>query len=289
MFKPCENCGSKDDFILNEQSDYVCTKCGIVERRYNYMENVCHKRKKKNEDCSTTEYCVTDREKEKEINYVTKRVNSLVCPEEVRDNRFEKLVNDCGELLDSNTRIREKVVLFFNKYPEIKKFKPRLATVGAIFILASQSLGVYLSPKHTCTMLGVDNVNERLKQVCSEVNINYMSVILNAVPYLCDQLGLQFKFRKRLEAEYKKISRSNPSMGPDTRMALCCYYLVNQVGNPHNLTVVDIAQLTNTSECSLNNYINGKVKCSLTFEKPKRKRQGETIVNNPKRKKSTNL
>lgn len=260
--------------------DVICTSCGVIQ---SHMNTSCN-----NTTFSEPIEIRPPTLSQKKLLTCNDQMMARVCPDEVKEYKRNKLIKEYCEKFDliSSVETRARLLIENNK-EELLTIRPIQNLVASCIAIACQSLNRYINIADMEKMFMLTNVNKTLKIVCKVVGINQRAMILNAVPYLVSHLGFPFKYEKILRELYKSVCRKNPSMGAETRMALCCYkmYLDHQSKSAFKdtLTVDYIATLTNTSENSLKTYISGKTKNCLFNANNKRQRENETKKNNNKK------
>lgn len=214
-----------------------------------------------------------------------------MCPGEYRDHKRDELIDDFCEKLDLSSSVANRTKrLIDNHKEELSHIRPKQNLIAACIIITCQSIKRYINVVDIETMYMLTNVNNTLKHVCKIIGINQRTIILNSVPHMISALSLPFKCERKLVDLYKMVCRKNPSMGSETRMALCCYkvYIENiDMARFKGFELDFIAKLTNTSENSLKTYISGKTPNCL-FSKQKKtttgsaKRSAPSTIENPK-------
>lgn len=254
----CKCCKNDDPGLFVHDcrtADIICRECGIIQTHMN------------NSDGNTT-FCEPIEIRpitasERKFLKINDQMMAKVCPEEVRDFKKNKLLKEFCEKLDLNKAVETRAKLLFEKHKEeLCCLRPVENLVAASICVACQSLKRYINVVDIENLLMLSNVNKTLKSLCQIIGINQRAMILNAVPYFVNCIGLPFKFEKKLRELYMTVCKKNPSMGAETRMALCCYklYLENESKSlfKGRIKLSDIADITKTSENSLKTYVNGK-------------------------------
>lgn len=269
MYKPCKMCKNTDvsKFIVdNRMDDVICTVCGCVQP----WTMSCNDYTSYSEPPPTMQPTAS----EKKFLRLNEQMMIRVCPDEYKESKRIAQIDEYCDKLDLNESIKTKSTLLMKKYfDRVKHIRPQANLTAVCVILACQSVQRYINIKDMERFLGLENINNTIRGVCKVIGINQRSIILNSVPYLISMVGLPFKFEKKLRVLYKTICVKNPSMGAETRMALCLYKLYMDhmdVARYKGADIKYIADLTNTSENSLKTYITGKTKNAL-FQKAKRK------------------
>lgn len=282
MYPPCKLCKNSDQGRFVEDcrtADIICTCCGCVQRWINNSHG--------NTTYSEPIAIVQPTSAQKKFLRINDQMMNKVCPEEYKEGKRNKIIKEYCEQLDLVESIQTRTKLLLKKnYEKLRQIRPQNNLIASCIIIACQSVRRYINIGDMEQFLGLTNVNSTLKTVCKIIGINQRSIILNSVPYLISTVGLPFKFEKKLSDLYKTVCRKNPSMGAETRMALCFYKLYTEnidKARYKNADLEFVAQLTNTSENSLKTYISGKTKNCL-YQESKRKRKKEENVDNKKSK-----
>lgn len=269
----CRACKNSDPgrFVEDHKTaEIVCTSCGCVQSRINTsMGNVTF-----SEQLPVVE---PSGSQQRQLIRTNIQMINRMCPGEYRDGKRNSMIKDYCEKLDLTSSVELRAKLFIQNHKgELLKIRPHENLIAACIVIACQSLKKYINVTDMEVTLTLTNVNTTIKAVCKIVGINFRSIILNSVPYLASMMSLPFKCEKKLRDLYIHASRKHPSMGAETRMALCCYKICTEnsdASEDHGVTLEYIAALTNTSENSLRTYISGKTKCCL-FNHKKRRRVG---------------
>lgn len=266
----CESCKNTDPgrFVHdNRTADIICTTCGVVQRHMNSnINNTTFTEPLEIRAHTTTQ---------KKFMQLNNQMMSHVCPDETRDMRRNAVIKDYCEKLELTTGIETRArLLFDNNKKALSSIRPLNNVIASCIAIACQSLKRYINVGDIEALFSLSNVNKTLRMVCNVVGINRRAMVLNAVPYIISTIGLPFKYQKKLIDLYKLMCKKNPSIGSDTRMALCCYklYVDNKEKSKFKkeITLENIASITNTSENSLKSYVSGKTSNYL-FETKKRK------------------
>lgn len=284
MYRPCKICKNTDQGLYVEdrcRGELICTVCGCVQSGVNLSQG--------NTTFSEPIAIKPPTSSDKKILRLNNQMMQKVCPKEYRDHKRNKTITDYCEKLDLLNSVAIRARLLLEKHEEhLCRIRPINNVIASCIIVSCQITKRYINVKDVEQWLDLENLNITLKIVCKTIGINQRAMILNSVPYLISVLSLPFKFENKLRELYKLACRKNPSMGSETRMALCCYKLYTDniaKARYKEITLENIANFTSTSENSLKSYVSGKTKNSL-FEKQKRKRN--TDVEDISNKKSKN-
>lgn len=266
MNQKCVLCKNNNPgiFIQDTQTDdIICSICGAVQPVINPYSGA-------GVFVEAPEYRVPNAS-ERDFLKLNDQMMTRVCPKEARVDNRDRIIREYCERLDLAENVEMRTKLFFEKYSdELESVRPHNNTIAACIAVACQSLNLYINVTRIEERLSLSNVGKTLTTICKIVGINQRAVILNSVPFLVSMLGFPFKYEKKLKNLYRKACRRNPSMGSETRMALCCYrlYLDNMEKSraKGRVKLSLIARITNTSEGSLKAYISGKSKNCL-FQK----------------------
>lgn len=281
MNKSCKLCKNSDPGLFvfdSSRGDTICTSCGCVQTGWNNSAN--------NTTYSDPIDIRIPSNKEKKFLRLNEQMINKVCPDEYKEYKRNDKIREFCFKLDLSESIATRSIILMDKYKyKICNVRPIINLIASCIIITCQMSKRYINIGDTEKFLDLKNVNPVLKTVCKLIGINQRSIILNSVSFLISIIGLPFKFEKKLRELYKITCRKNPSMGAETRMALCCYKLYVDNEDKAKNKKVDleyIAQITNTSENSLKSYIAGKTKNSL-FQM-KRKRNDNTNTSSKKLK-----
>lgn len=274
----CKCCNNRDPGRFNHDmrmAEIICTECGTIQGHMNTSIG--------NVTFSEPTPIIPPTATQKKFLELNDQIMARVCPEEVREYKRNKILKEYCEKLELVTSVETRArLLIENNKEKLLAIKPLNNLIAACIAVACQSMKRYINIVEMEKLFNLENVNKTLKMVCEIVGINQRAMILNAVPYLVSMMGFPFKFEKKLKDSYKLVCRKNPSMGSETRMALCCYklYLDNELKSRYKgkITLTHIADITNTSENSLKTYVSGKSKNYL-FESKKRTRKTKETKN----------
>lgn len=272
--RACEHCKNTDmGMFINDcrTGEVICKECGFVQLKImNNDSNVNFV-----EEVESVRYS----DKEKGIIKKHKYLIDRHFPLEMKDDKRKLLINEYCDKLDVPECLKNTSYIFLKKHFDlIDKVRPNDNLIAVCIILSCSTINRYINVGFVEKILGLKNVNSTLRTICKMIGFNQKSLIINNIPYLISMLKLPFKFEKKLGDLYKVASMKNPSMGAETRMALCCYRLLlenreyYQRGEQVDLTF--ISNITYTSENSLKTYISGKIKNSL-FNVNDKKRHAE--------------
>ena len=287
MYKPCKVCKNSDQGLFVEDhrhGDIICTVCGSVQMGINISMN--------NTTFSEPILSIAPNKNDKKLLGLNDQMMKRVYPKEYRDFKRTKTIEKFCEILELPTSVVTRTELLLTKHEgTICKIRPIDNLIASCIILSCQIINKYINVNELEQWLDISNVNTTLKMVCKAIGVNQRAIVLNSVPFLVSSMSLPFKFEKKLQELYKTTSRKNPSMGSETRMALCCYKLYNdnlQHASYKHITLAIIAKYTNTSENSLKSYVTGKTKNSL-FEKQKSLKRSNIDNDNDSNKKIKNI
>jgi transcription initiation factor TFIIIB Brf1 subunit/transcription initiation factor TFIIB len=274
MYKPCKVCKNRDQGLFVEDQragDLICTICGAVQSGANISMN--------NTIFSEPIANIPPTREDNKLLRINEQMINRICPDEFKEFKRNKTIDDFCDKLELLGSIKSKAKLLLKKHhDELCKIRPTRNLIASCVIISCQITKRYINVKDVELILDLEHVNVTLKAVCKTIGINQRAIVLNSVPHLTSFMSLPFKFEQKLRDLYNLTCSKNPSMGGETRMALCCYKIYND-NIVHavykGITLDNIANVTNTSENSLKSYISGKTKNSL-FEK---KRKRNEVIN----------
>ena len=259
--RKCKLCRrAENQFVYDSRrADWICTICGCVVEGHFFDQQ--HNANYEEYQTAAIDKDYFARRDKKRLKTTMDRIMDRANPEDVKERRFYAMLDDICVKLEYSSRVKGRAEAMFNRFKELKKQRKMFNVITAVLIVAKRSLGEYVNLRKVEEQLTV-KLNSTIKDVLNITGISQSSLTIKAIPYYICALGLPFKEEKRLSNLFKKASRSNPSMGSDTLLALCIYKLLKHLKDEkHNLQT--IADMTNTSYNSLQSYISGKNNCTL--------------------------
>lgn len=259
--RSCEVCKvSENQFIYDAQTaDWICTLCGCVVRKWFFDENFNANYEEYKDAVHEKDYF--KRQANKKQNTTMSRMMDRANPEDVKDRKFHAMLSDIGDQLNFNERDRGRTETLFIKFPELKSQRKQYNVIAAVLVVAKKSYGEYVNINKIQSALNC-KLNQTMKEVMEIIGVSQSSLTLKAIPYYISTLALPFKEEKRLRNLFNKATRVNSAMGSDTLMALCIHKLLIHL-QIKSFDLKFIANITNTSQNSLQSYVSGKNSCTL--------------------------
>lgn len=249
-----------------QTDDRVCTNCGVVQQKHYYFtaQNISYMN---STDETPTKSIYTVRELNK-LDMIQRTVHSMICPEQVKEMKLTHMIQRYSQIMGFGYKEESQCERAFKKYPALRKMRPQSKTIAATLVVIARIDKRYVHVQTVEKSLSLKNLTEYITDVCKILGINQRVMVINAIPSLISYLMLPFNKGERLKHMYQLACRKYPSLGAETRMALCCYKLLQEVGNPHGFTIDMIADLNNTTTASIKGHLysakkmQNKKKCS---------------------------
>lgn len=247
----CQECHANAFAYDSQRAHRTCTRCGIVDRRFVNGRPAPTKNIKYDTPVASRSH-----PQDRWVARTKRSVDRMVDPRLARDSRRLASLSRYAFLLDLHEDVASHAdSMFRNNREAMDSLRPRARAEVAALVIAARDRGAHIRVAAAEAWTGVSGVDAAIRLICVTLGINQRVNVLDGVPAMLQALGLEYAETERVRSLYKVVAANHPSVGEDTRLALCLCRIMREYVDCDTEIIDRVAQTTWTSRGNLSSYI----------------------------------